>query len=55
MKNVLVTGAEGQRGSSLKKIAGNFPQYNFIYNVKTKTIQKQIVKNQKQRKKENNG
>lgn len=31
MKNVLVTGAEGQLGSSLKKIAGNFPQYNFIY------------------------
>lgn len=31
MKNVLVTGAEGQLGSSLKTIAGNFPQYNFIY------------------------
>lgn len=31
MKNVLVTGAEGQLGLSLKKIAGNFPQYNFIY------------------------
>lgn len=31
MKNILVTGAEGQLGSSLKKIAGNFPQYNFIY------------------------
>lgn len=31
MKNVLVTGAEGQLGSSLKKIVGNFPQYNFIY------------------------
>jgi dTDP-4-dehydrorhamnose reductase len=31
MKNVLVTGAEGQLGSSLKKITGNFPQYNFIY------------------------
>ena len=31
MKNVLVTGAEGHLGSSLKKIAGNFPQYNFIY------------------------
>lgn len=31
MKNVLVTGAEGQLGSSLKTIVGNFPQYNFIY------------------------
>lgn len=31
MKNVLVTGAEGQLGLSLRKIAGNFSQYNFIY------------------------
>ena len=31
MKNVLVTGAEGQLGLSLKKIASNFTQYNFIY------------------------
>ncbi len=31
MKNILVTGAEGQLGLSLKKIANNFPQYNFIY------------------------
>lgn len=31
MKNILVTGAEGQLGLSLKKIASNFPQYNFIY------------------------
>lgn len=31
MTNILVTGAEGQLGCSLKKIAENFPQYNFIY------------------------
>lgn len=31
MKNVLVTGSEGQLGLSLKKIASNFTQYNFIY------------------------
>lgn len=31
MKNVLVTGAEGQLGLSLQKIASNFSQYNFIY------------------------
>ncbi|MBO7276340.1 MAG: dTDP-4-dehydrorhamnose reductase [Bacteroidales bacterium] len=31
MTNILVTGAEGQLGTSLKKIAGEYPQYNFIY------------------------
>jgi dTDP-4-dehydrorhamnose reductase len=31
MKNILVTGAQGQLGTSLKKIAGGFPQYSFIY------------------------
>lgn len=31
MVNILVTGSEGQLGSSLKKVAGSFQQYNFIY------------------------
>ncbi|NIG56906.1 dTDP-4-dehydrorhamnose reductase [Chitinophaga sp. Cy-1792] len=31
MKNILVTGAHGQLGQSLKKIAGEFPELNLLY------------------------
>lgn len=31
MKTILVTGANGQLGSELKHIAGNYPQYDFLF------------------------
>lgn len=31
MQNILVTGANGQLGQSIKLIAGNYPAFNFIY------------------------
>jgi dTDP-4-dehydrorhamnose reductase len=31
MKNILVTGANGQLGQAMKKIAADFPAFNFVY------------------------
>jgi dTDP-4-dehydrorhamnose reductase len=31
MKKILVTGANGQLGSEIKELAGNYPDFNFIY------------------------
>lgn len=31
MKNILVTGANGQLGQSLKQLAGNYPEFNLLF------------------------
>lgn len=31
MKNILVTGANGQLGACFKKISGNYPDFNFVF------------------------
>lgn len=31
MKNILITGANGQLGQALKQVAGNYPDFNFVY------------------------
>lgn len=31
MKTILVTGANGQLGNSIRVLSGQYPQYNFLF------------------------